>query len=250
MHVYRWVLPVICLVLAGFGAWLPTARSESLPTTPSGAGPLGSSTATPQASVQADMSPAASIKAGAERVRLYGCAVCHGYAGNSANPAYPNLAGQDATYLATQLNNFKSGTRKNQLMRGMASVLSPSEMRDVARFFAHQRVVPPSDNGRAESDVAAATLFSSGDGHRGIPACAACHGVDGMGKADVAPRVRGQQVDYLRATLTAWHDGATWGASGQASVMPEIARKLTSADINRLAVYMRNLGHGSADTPR
>ena len=41
------------------------------------------------------------------------CAGCHGAAGISAVPTYPNLAGQKEAYLTKQLKEFKSGARNN-----------------------------------------------------------------------------------------------------------------------------------------
>ena len=35
------------------------------------------------------------------------CAACHGPNGNSTNPEWPSLAGQHASYLVKQLQNFK-----------------------------------------------------------------------------------------------------------------------------------------------
>ena len=45
------------------------------------------------------------------------CASCHGTKGISSNPLIPNLAGQDANYLASQLWAFKSAVRKNESMQ-------------------------------------------------------------------------------------------------------------------------------------
>ena len=49
------------------------------------------------------------------------CSACHGADANSPSPANPNLAGQQADYIALQLAHFKSGTRSNPVMAGMAA---------------------------------------------------------------------------------------------------------------------------------
>ena len=49
------------------------------------------------------------------------CVACHGADGNSTIPANPKLAGQHADYIAKQLREFKSNTRSNPVMLGMAS---------------------------------------------------------------------------------------------------------------------------------
>ncbi|HXN09805.1 MAG TPA: c-type cytochrome, partial [Steroidobacteraceae bacterium] len=39
------------------------------------------------------------------------CSLCHGVDGNSVSPAFPRLAGQQATYLKNQLVGFRSHHR-------------------------------------------------------------------------------------------------------------------------------------------
>jgi len=73
------------------------------------------------------------VSAGSEKARA--CQVCHGKGGKSTNPTYPRLAGQHAKYIIKQLKAFKSGTRKDPIMNGMASTLSDQDMEDVAAFF-------------------------------------------------------------------------------------------------------------------
>lgn len=73
------------------------------------------------------------IKAGSKKARA--CQVCHGTGGKSTNPSYPRLDGQHAKYIIKQLKAFKSGTRKDPIMNGMASTLSEQDMEDVAVFF-------------------------------------------------------------------------------------------------------------------
>lgn len=60
---------------------------------------------------------------------------CHGQTGISVSGDIPNLAGQKAKYLVSQLKAFKAGTRKNPLMSVMAGQLSEADMANVAAFF-------------------------------------------------------------------------------------------------------------------
>jgi cytochrome c553 len=73
-------------------------------------------------------------KAKAETV----CAACHGADGNSQNPQYPILAGQQEDYLRKALHDYKSGARSNAIMAGMAATLSPTDVENVAAWFASQ----------------------------------------------------------------------------------------------------------------
>lgn len=67
------------------------------------------------------------------------CAACHGADGNSANPLWPNLAGQHAAYMVKQLKDFKSGVRKDPVMAPMAAPLSDQDMENLAAYYASQK---------------------------------------------------------------------------------------------------------------
>lgn len=77
---------------------------------------------------------AADVAAG--KAKSATCAACHGAAGISAIPMYPNLAGQKAMYTVKQLKAFKSGTRKDPVMGPMASMLSDADMENIAAYYA------------------------------------------------------------------------------------------------------------------
>jgi cytochrome c553 len=62
------------------------------------------------------------------------CAACHGANGISVSATEPNLAGQKQAYLASQLQAFKSGARKNAIMNAIAAQISPAEIANAAAF--------------------------------------------------------------------------------------------------------------------
>ncbi|WP_298721293.1 cytochrome c [uncultured Oceanisphaera sp.] len=64
------------------------------------------------------------------------CAACHGAEGISAVEIYPNLAGQKAAYIVSQLKAFKAGERNNAIMAPMAMPLSDQDMEDLAAYYA------------------------------------------------------------------------------------------------------------------
>jgi cytochrome c553 len=78
---------------------------------------------------------AADIDAGKAKVQSV-CAACHGAAGISVSDSIPNLAGQKAAYLETQLKAWKDGSRKNPLMNAIATQLSGEDIANVAAYFA------------------------------------------------------------------------------------------------------------------
>jgi cytochrome c553 len=102
------------------------------------------------------------------------CTACHGPNGNSANPEWPNLAGQHEQYIRKQLQAFKSGARKNPLMTPMAMSLSDDDMDDLGAFFSSQKPAGlEADPGKL---ALGQRIFRSGDPKSGVPACASCHG--------------------------------------------------------------------------
>lgn len=181
--------------------------------------------------------PQGDAAAGAQKA--FACAACHGFDGNSTSPEFPSLAGQDAGYLAAQLQAFKDGQRANQIMLGMAASLSPQDMRNIAAHFASQQ--PASATAGPAPSSAGAKLFHDGNPGQGVPACATCHGADGRGIAGTAPRLAGQQPAYLSNVLGAWQAGTTWGTSAQAQIMQPIASKLSAADVSALTDYISRM---------
>lgn len=180
------------------------------------------------------------------------CGACHGLDGNSADPQYPKLAGQNERYIARQLKLFKSGQRQNPVMQPFAAMLSPQDMRDVGAFFAAKSVMPGTgDEAFLEKGQA---LFRGGDHDAGLPACMACHGPAGRGNPGAAyPAIGGQHADYTKAKLTAFRDGLVLGTDDDAnSVMATVAANLSDDDIEALASYVEGLHHvtpGQAAAP-
>ena len=70
------------------------------------------------------------------------CAECHGENGNSTDPQYPVLAGQNARYIYLQLKDFKEGRRHDPQMDPMAAPLSRDDMLALADHFAKQKPAP------------------------------------------------------------------------------------------------------------
>ncbi len=64
------------------------------------------------------------------------CAACHGNEGVSSNSEWPDLAGQQESYLVNQLKNFRDGSRKNTLMSPMAASLSDDDIANIAAYYA------------------------------------------------------------------------------------------------------------------
>lgn len=76
--------------------------------------------------------------AAAGKAKAAACVGCHGMTGVSANPLWPNLAGQNEQYLVKQLQAFKAGERADPNMTTMSSALSDQDMADIAAWYSSQ----------------------------------------------------------------------------------------------------------------
>lgn len=64
------------------------------------------------------------------------CVACHGPEGISANPMWPNLAGQKDQYFIKQMKAFRDGDRKDPVMSPMAAGLSDADIANLAAYYA------------------------------------------------------------------------------------------------------------------
>jgi cytochrome c553 len=73
--------------------------------------------------------------AAAGKAKAASCAGCHGANGVSANPMWPNLAGQQPGYLVKSLKAYRDGTRSDPMMSPMAKPLSDADIDNLAAYF-------------------------------------------------------------------------------------------------------------------
>lgn len=67
------------------------------------------------------------------------CERCHGVDGNSTDPRFPMLAGQDATYLANAMRAYSDVSRSNSAMHAMADPLSEADIRRIVAHYATRK---------------------------------------------------------------------------------------------------------------
>jgi len=70
------------------------------------------------------------------KVAAVKCSACHGIDGLSKLPQAPNLAGQIEQYLVEQIQAFRGGARKNEMMTLVVKPLSDSDIADLAAYYA------------------------------------------------------------------------------------------------------------------
>jgi len=88
--------------------------------------------------VTANISMAAG-DAAAGKAKSATCAGCHGAAGVSANPMWPNLAGQKDAYMVKQMKAFRDGKRSDPMMSPMAKPLSDADIDNLAAYFSSMK---------------------------------------------------------------------------------------------------------------
>lgn len=176
----------------------------------------------------------------AGKAKAITCTACHGAEGNSVNPVWPNLAGQNAAYLVEQLQAFKNGDRSDPLMTAQSMMLSDEDMADLSVYFeslpaAAQPVADVSLVDRGEA------LYRGGNTERGTSACLACHGPSGDGNPAAAyPALAGQHATYTAKQLRDYASGSR-KSDGKTMQMRDIAATLDEKDIEALAAYVQGL---------
>lgn len=187
---------------------------------------------------QPPVAPKADAAKGAQ-IAAQVCAACHNPDGNSVIAANPKLAGQHAEYTAKQLADLKTNkTRKNAVMLGFASGLSPEDMRNVAAYYAEQK---PKDGAARNAQTAklGERIYRGGIAEKGVAACAGCHGPAGAGIPAQYPRIAGQWADYTRAQLAAFRSGER--ANDPAGMMRGVAARMSDAEMAAVADYVAGL---------
>ncbi len=167
------------------------------------------------------------------------CAGCHGPQGISINPAWPNLAGQHASYLIKQLQEYKQAkTRQAAIMTPMVMQLSQEDMHDIAEFYAHQ---PQAQGEVSEKYLARGeAIYRQGDQEKHITACIACHGPKGTGNAQAGfPVLAGQQPAYTIQQLQAFKDKTR--SNDLNSIMRDISARMSQEDMDAVAFFLAGL---------
>jgi cytochrome c553 len=164
------------------------------------------------------------------------CGACHTADGSRGIPANPILQGQHPEYLVKQLTEFKAGKRKNPVMSGMVMVLAPTDIVNVAAFYASKQAKPGFAKNK-ELVKLGEKIYRGGIADKSVPACAGCHGPAGAGIPAQFPRIGGQHSDYAEAQLVAFRSGAR----SNSPQMMTIAAKLSDVEIKAVADYVAGL---------
>jgi cytochrome c553 len=175
---------------------------------------------------QADEARAKKIVAGV-------CFLCHGMEGESSSEVFPRLAGQHWEYTARQLDHFKSGKRKSTAMADMAAKLKPDEMVALGKYF--EKIAVPAEPAK-DSELAAVGryIFHTGNKYSAVPACASCHGKEGLGTSQL-PRLAGQYSSYIEGQLKSFGNRER---TNDNAVMHAIVTRMTPLEMAAVAEYL------------
>jgi cytochrome c553 len=127
-----------------------------------------------------------------------GCAGCHGDNGVSRIPGTPSLVGLDQKYFVAAMNGYKTGQRKDELMKSLVSAMSEADINNLALYYA---TLKPA---RAQTPVAG----NQAAGKEAAAACSGCHGERGVSTTAGTPSLAGQDAQYLVNATLSYKDGS------------------------------------------
>lgn len=164
--------------------------------------------------------------AGDVSAKIQACTACHGAQGVSSSPQWPNLAGQNARYLAAQIRAFRDGERSNPAMAPFVASLTDADAQAIAEHYAAMDVTV-SANGDAAQVAAGENLSAY---------CIGCHGMEGRPATDAWPIIAGQHSSYLQNQLAAFKSNVRINSHMQAAIS-----QMGDAEFAALAAFYSQL---------
>lgn len=170
------------------------------------------------------------------------CAACHGADGNSINPVWPSLAGQNEAYLTRHMTFFRDGQRENAMMAPMVAALSDQDIADLSAYFASQKMTMKAAN--PDQVELGKKIYQGGVKDRNIPACMSCHGPTGHGVPLTGyPSLANQHAAYTALQLKEYKAGKKIGGDADVNgkIMADVARYMTEDEIEAVSSYIQGL---------
>ena len=156
--------------------------------------------------------------------KLLVCNTCHGADGVPRNTASPVIWGQQESYLLKQLHDFDSGSRESEVMKWMATALTPAEVASAAAYFAKKSWPARTASAASASPPAA------------VAVCQACHQQNLAGGLP-APRLAGQRYEYLVESMRRYAEGERTNNAEMMNMM----KALSPAEREAMARYISGL---------
>ena len=229
-----------------FALLVASVTSHALAQQPPATAPLGAPGAnSPGATPAAGPASPKSLQA-----KVAMCVGCHGIIGYKASfpevHRVPQIAGQNAKYIAAALHAYQTGDRKHPTMRGIAETLTEQDITDIANYYeklgAEERK-PAADQPNREPDAQVAALMQKA-------ACASCHGANLSKPIDASyPKIAGQYADYLFVALKSYKSENNPAVGRNNGIMGAIAKQFSNAELKALANYVGSLDGEMATVP-
>lgn len=175
------------------------------------------------------------------------CETCHGIDGNSLHFDFPKLAGQRSDYLAKQMRDIKSGSRKVDVMVPIISLLKDEQIKEVADYFASVPLVPGTSTNPGAARVGK-KIFDLGVPYRMVAQCSACHGKHAEGRVDPGlvqdgfggfPALNGQHAVYTIKQLKEFRTAARNNDFND--MMHNLAKHMSDSEIELVAEYLAGM---------
>jgi cytochrome c553 len=176
---------------------------------------------------------AADIEAGKAKTAV--CGACHGADGNSVNPIWPRLAGQNAAYLAKQIRDFKTMKRMDPTMQGMAATIQDADIDNIAAYFEAQK--PAASNFDETLLEKGQNIYRGGITETSVAACMSCHSPSGAGNGPGGfPSLKSQHPEYIVTQLQKFKSGAR--ANDPGKMMRGVTNRMSDAEMQAVAAYV------------
>jgi len=182
--------------------------------------------------------PGTSVATDANAIATTVCVACHGEDGNSVIPMFPKIAGLQEGYIVKQLRDFRSGSRKSDVMAPVAAALKPEDIAPLAAYYSNRKM-KPGEAGDKKAAGFGKMVYLDGNEESGVPACIGCHQPGGVGHL-VYPRIGGQHAPYVMHEMKEFASGGRSNDFGR--FMRTIARRMTEEEIQSVAEYLAGLG--------
>jgi len=170
--------------------------------------------------------PAVAADVNEEKVRV--CNSCHGPGGLPPSPTTPNIWGQQLNYLVKQMNDYRSGERKNSpIMSAIVRDVPQEDTGKIAAYYAAKSW--PARQAAAAAPPPAAIADK-------IETCRACHAQNFQG-GEQGPRLAGLSYEYLVASMRRFADDQRTNNAD----MPKLMKALTDSERDALAKYLAGL---------
>jgi len=173
------------------------------------------------------------------------CIACHGRDGTRAIQVFPELAGQDAKYLLSSMNDIAEGKRlsgkddrgypRTQGMKDIMHLVNAEERAAIAEFLAK---VPPPKPRVANPPITPEQIAAGKDAYT-KGGCITCHGADGLKPQTSYPIIGGMKREYLALQMKEIRDGVRKG--GKIALMVPFSKKLDDAKTEAIADYLSQI---------